>query len=335
MGGSQSTANINQTFNNKMYNRDTLNIANTAINEQIIKTTVDSVKKCTNTTLTEQQITISGINTDGNFIFDSTQAAEIVVDFSCIQKDTVKNEIANKIINDITGNIKSNMDTDLINDMTAHAESESKSDSFSFPWGGSSSNSNVNQIVQNNIVNVQEKDIKNIVKAVTDINFSQSFFNGCVNKVIAKQDVKLSDIKAGGNVTINIDQKLLIKTFTDCVQDAQVGTRIMEDFAYMTGFDVEGGFKSTAKSATDAESKSAAETTGLAELVKSFGDLLGGILGGIFAPFSAITYGPAIAISSSVCCCCFIFIIIILLFFGTWNEKPSYGSLETTAFHEI
>lgn len=309
MGNSSSNTDVTQTFENKVYNRDTLNLANTYINEQIVNLTVDSVKKCSSSTIAEQNITITGIRTGGDFIFDTNQTANIVVDFSCIQKDSVKNEIANKIINEINGKLKTEMNTDLINEITATAESKAKDDSLSLPWGGSSSDSDVNQTIKNNIVNVQEKNISNVIKAVTDLNFSQKFYDECINRVIAKQDVKLSDIEAGGNVTINIDQKLLINTFTKCVQNAQVGTKILEDFAYITGFDVEGGFKSTADSAAKGEAEAISETTGLSNFIESFGTAIGNFFSSLFGGLLPFSSTSSSILSSSLLCCCLIFII--------------------------
>lgn len=315
MGGTQSTANVIQQFENNVLNQSTVNMLNEQINETIVNVSIDSVKNCSSAIIANQNITISGVNAGGNFIFDSKQAQNVVSDFSCIQTNEVRNDIVTNLVNQLSTQLQNTVDSSLINDLTANVASKSEAEWGALPWASSDANSNLEQVVTNNISNVSEKNIQNILKTSAEANFNQSFYDKCVSRVVAKQDVKLKDITVGGNVEIDVDQEQLIRTFTDCVQGSNVGSKIIEDVAFIADFDIVDDTSSTTETTAEGDVSAQAKQTGLASVIDA-------ILGPLTAFFGNIGVLPLIS-GGAVILCAIIAIIIVISIIKKKNSNEN------------
>jgi len=310
MGQSKSKSQITQDINNKYINNETINIVNKFITETFINISQTIVSNCTSSAIGRQNITINDLTAEGDIIISGNQKQQIYYDFQCMQQNDVKTEIANQLVDKLLQQLSTNVKNDLFNQMKASVDSKSKAGAISLPFTSSDADADVNQSINNELQNNIKKDLTNVMKTVTKATISQKFMNDCVGKVIAQQDFSVVGAKAGGSITIGVDQEQLIKTFTNCIQASNIGTRLITDAAYTAGIDVEGGYDNKVKNVHDAQAEASAETQ---SVIDELSNLLTSVLDAIIPDFGLI--GSSVigsSISSSSLCCCFFLIILLI-----------------------
>jgi len=313
----ETKATTTQKFINNVYNESNIKNSNTLINNTITNLTTKNVKQCSANIISDQEINIGTVSAKGDVIIASDQFIKSILDFSCIQTDEVRTKLINDIVTKLTANLSSSADVDIINKMQANAEAKTESQWLDLSLKSTNTETEVNQSIENNITNIQNKTIENTIKTIVETNISQSFFDSCISKVINKQGFSLKEIKAGGSVNIGIKQEILTETFQKCIQDANIGTEILSDFSNITDLLTKDEFKARTKTEAGAAAKAITTIKGLFDGLFDFGDL----------GKSLLSWGSVLCL----CICCIIIVIIFVyliskLFSGKQGSfQVSYG----------
>ena len=298
MGNNTSVARSIQDVKNNIYNRNSISVVNETVNKFITDITVESVKTCSLSVITKQDIKIGNIVAEEDVELDISQYIKTITDFSCIQKNEIRTEIINKIMTDLSANIESVISSDVLTEMQANAESYTEGQLADFLSRPTNTETEVDLSIENNITSIQERDIKNILRTCVETNFSYSFYDSCIGKVVNMQGFELGNVSAGGTVNINVKQSTLTEAFQKCIQSTDVGAKILEDFAVIT--DVE--TRDTAKTKTEDYVTSKISITtkilGFLEGIFGFGDL-----------------GNMVATGLIICCCCLCCLLMLFLGF--------------------
>ena len=265
MGNTQSKTKIRSNLNQKFVNKNTLEILNKSINNTVINTTLEIAKSCTNSIITSQNIKINNLVSSGDINIDSNQSQQSIIDFSCIQSDKINKEILNDLNEKIKLSLNSIMDTELEQFLASNASSSAISELGTI--GNTQSDTGVSQTTNTNVQNINKKIISNIIENTIKNNFDQKILNTCINKVVSIQGFSLSDVKAGGTINISISQDILIKSFSNCIQNSDLSSKITN--ALVKNFGLETKDESITKSETTQEVKasSQAKGTGFATII--------------------------------------------------------------------
>ena len=300
MGGSSSKSSLYQEQNNTVINRSTLNFLNKQLNDTIVNTTIENVKSCSASIVQNNKATLQNLEIKGDFYMTINQAQSSALDFSCVQKSDVKNEIVSKLINQIKSQFENNIDTSILNQLSAEVKTKSDTDWGSMPWGSSDAETDTKQIVNNRVINDTDKNIENVIATRVEANYTQKANDSCAAKVINNNDATFKNITVGKDWHVSLDQEQAAKVYAQCVQDSQTSNKITEDI--LSFLDVK--VKEDTNTQTDTKLDTIAETT-----AKKSGPL--GFLGDLFG----LSQGATMAISASaflsVVCTCFIFLALI------------------------
>lgn len=313
MGGSESKskAETSQKLKNKVVNRSSLNYLNQVIVDTIVNVTIRNVKSCSASIINSQKFEVLDITATGDVTLNITQIQQGMLNFDCIQKDTVQNEVTNTLINTILNELKNSVDTQTFNDLDAKASSKAEADWLALA-SKSSADSKTKQDVKNEITNENTRNIKSLTKYTTNLGFTNENFNSCVASVINQQQVKARNINSGANVSFTVDQKQATTLFSKCVQNADIANKITNSLTNFYGLTVNDDVKNSTSTTATGSTSADALTNGpigaigsaIAKALSPFTDLLG--LGDLSSAAGSLIF--------SLCSCssCIIVVIIVI-----------------------
>lgn len=321
-GGSKSKSSVKQKSNTLVTNKSNLNLLNQTINNTIVNTTVENVKRCSASLVQNQNIQIIGLIAGGDIKITSEQVQIGMLNFACAQTDDVKNDVSAKLANQIMTQLQNNVDNSILDKMNGIASAKSKKEWGAFPFGGgSNSDSKANQEVKTNIKNMTSRDIKNVVKNAVTANFTSKNFDNCLSKVIANQEFLAKNLTAGKNITLTLKQDQATKIFAQCIQNAQISNKITHDVATFFGVKVQDDTKNKVSKDLTAGAFSESLAGGPLE---GLGRGIGEIFSGLLSPFNSLfgslgSMGGIVGTASAACCaciCCIIIIFVVIALIG-------------------
>lgn len=313
MGNGSSKSSVTVEQNNTVINRSTINSVNKLYNSAVVNMTVQTVQKCSAALIQNQNITLENLDIKGDIKIDISQWQDALVDFSCIQKDEVKQDVVNKMTAQIMEDLQKSTSTDVFAKLNSQAMSNSKADFGSFPWAGASSDSTVNQKVTNYIENQTTVNLENVVSTSVYSSLTNLTESECFAKIVQSQNIGVRGIKGGGSFSFSADQKQSASMFAKCVQEMNVSSQIINDVTKFVGIKVKEDTKTTTE--TDATAGATAESTVLGP-IGAIGDALGNLIPNLnFGDLGGLSALIPISASLTLCCCCLIVIFIVISLF--------------------
>lgn len=231
MGNTISVSVVNRNIRENAIDESTINFLNNEINKTILDFTLDNIKKCVRNVLSDKNIKISGIKVNGNFVNDIEKKQDLMSDFTCLRIEDAYRDVSTHLeimLNELfAGKLTNENYSDLNIIVSAKTINEFKT----MKNANLNPNTNINQIVDSVIVNDDAKNIKNVVKISVNGNFSLNMFEDCVNSTIAKQVTSLKNVKENDTIIISQDQTQLIRAFSECIKQKDIGNKIVQDIA--------------------------------------------------------------------------------------------------------
>ena len=327
MGGSASTSQATLSANTAIINQSTMNQLNSIVNTTAVNTMIENVKTCSASVVQSQHLVIKNITCGDNCNIALAQDQSAWLDFSCAQQDTIQMEVIQSMVDNINTAILENTSTDLLNKLSSDISSKSKSDWGALPWGGSTSNANVKQDINNYVSNNTNVTVKNAIENAVYANFKNSNINSCIAKIISDQEIEATDISAGKNFTFTVNQTQNASAMASCIQSANVISRTINDIAKFANLTVDikkdTTTENTSETTVESESTATGFFQGIATVVQSIGTAINSIFSGLLSGLGLSALAPISSPScfSLICCCCCIFIFIII--FGVFGGMGS------------
>lgn len=313
MGNGKSKSSVTVEQDNTVINRSTINSVNKLYNSAVVNMTVQTVQKCSAALIQNQNITLENLDIKGDIKIDISQWQDSLVDFSCIQKDEVKQDVVNKMTAQIMSDLQKSTSTDVFTKLNSDALAKSKADFGSFPWAGASSDSNVNQKIKNYISNETNINLENVVSTSVYSSLTNLTESTCFAKIVQSQNIGVKGITGGGSFSFSADQKQSASLFAKCVQEMNTSSQMINDVANFIGVKIKEDTKTTAE--TEAEAGSTSESTVLGP-IGALGDLLGNLIPNFnFGNLGNLSALVPVSASLSLCCCCLIVIFIVISLF--------------------
>lgn len=308
-----SEVDIKQSIKTAINNTSVYNENRKTINKSTSSETTNQVNNCSQSTLTDQDITLKGLHLKKGLTLNVTQDTKVRAQYSCVQTTTVKNTIATKIATKITTDLKNKYDNTVLNKMVADAVANAKAAGL---FAGAHSGVKVDQETDTKLNNYSITNIKDFVENIVTANISTDIYDTCVQNTTNSQKVTLLDLIVDGATDLTINQSIDDKVFASCVQKSQITNNILNDLAVIGGIMKKDEFKNSVKNADKAKAKADAAATGpFAEFFKQFGK--------IFGQFASIAkwLGIGAGVLSLSSCCLIIFIVVIFLILHFKNHE--------------
>jgi hypothetical protein len=308
MGSTQSTN--NQVSNTNIITNDTLKMVNENLNNFTANTVISQASNCSAGLNQNQTFNMSGtkIAKDLNIgSIDQNQKASLT--FDCVQLSNFQGEIANGILDRLTSELKSNYGAEALGKMAAEAAAKSKSGFAS--TAGDTTTTNNTAFNFNSITNI-DKDIKNVMENNITNNLNLNSLQECISMVSSSQNIDLSDMDIGKSAIIgSVSQDQAADTMSKCVQQQGVVNSVTNNIAKDLGMEISNA--STVKSSvemkstgnTESENSGVFESLGgaISGILKSVGDVLNGLLGGLLKGPMIIVAAIVLIICMCLCCC--------------------------------
>jgi hypothetical protein len=276
MGNTTSDVNITNTNNQLFTNKNYVNTVSENLNTQISNNIINDAKLCSAAINNNQEITINGFSTAGNFNFSADQNQTAALTFSCIQSTTVRNNTGSEIIAQMTNALQNNVNNEALAQLDTNAKNSATSDFGAI--GNTQAKTNVNTINNYNSVTENHKDIENVVKNVVENNFSSETIQNCTNQANNNQNINLQNITVGGNTAIAINQTQAASVIAECIQKSEVGNSIVNNAATQLGVKVEDTTLASSSQSSKSVSDTSSTAKGLSDLFSSPGVIIGIVL---------------------------------------------------------
>ena len=241
-------------------------------------------------------------------------------------------DVINNMMETIKSQVSDSANTDVLNKLSAAVESKSKSDMSLFPWGGSDANSEVNQTVNTYVNNKTKVNVENIIENSTFASFKNSNISDCIAKIVQSQEIEAGNVIVGKDGTFLATQEQRASLLAECIQEANVGARVVSDIVKFAGMELEVVRTTTVENEMEAEATSESEQQGIGGLLGNLLKMLGlGALAGM---------SPLISGLCCLCCCCCCCLLILLLvggggvaMFGMGNSGATTPPPETSEYY--
>lgn len=325
MGGSSSEATITQGAETKIINNSSVEVLNSSLNHHISNVTIDNSAVCGANMNTSQNASFSGNTVGGNFNYDNTQDADIVLNFFCVQQSDSVNEMATDIFTQIVNSLELSNSSEMLSELNANAFAKMEA---GFGGTGGDNISNVDSVVYSDVENNTNLYLKNVVEVVVEKNFGVENIQSCIPSAYASQNNEINDNIISGDANVRIVQSASIAAFAECEQMQTTINMMSSKIATAIGVDID--LANSVLSETDQEGTSETDTerTGFFESVgelftsifNGVGGIITGVISGLFGPFVT-----SFVISCCLCCVCCIVIIIACTFGLTGGGASSPG----------
>jgi hypothetical protein len=303
MGNSSSTT--TQNITNTNITRFDLDLLNQVTNQAIANVVINNASKCSASSasianIRTGDIVSSGPNSTIEWNTDITQVTEVTL--TCIQQQLQESNIGAILAQSLSDSIARNVDNQALNKLVGTAEASLKQGTFGgFGNWGSGVDSNVNNNITNTNVSETQMKLTNVINNIVQSNTELNNLAECVTQNLQQADVEFGRVIAtnGGKVKGGSNVKQMSNVIATCRQlTTQVG-KVSQELVNKMGLKIDETIKSKSENDAKGETKSKMEQQGLNDLVESFGNLLTGIFGALFAPW---IMGSA-AIACIVICC--------------------------------
>ncbi|QKF94261.1 hypothetical protein QKU48_gp0803 [Fadolivirus algeromassiliense] len=339
MGGSSSTSRVHQESNTLIMNENDVKIVNQQLNEFVAKAVIKTASSCSANINQTAKISIRNLEAKGDIDLTTANKQQAYLDFSCINVNTVRNQIANDMISQIMQSIENKSDTDVLNKLKAIADTKSEQGFGGniLPWGGSDSKSDVEQIQNYQQYTKNNTNIENIVKTAVEVGFTSESLSSCISTINQQAEYQAENLKAGGNIKLIHTNDQGSQLFTSCLNQNDVGNEVTSRI--MGAFDIKTQSDTKTKVTTEMEGDATAysKTSGLDDVIRSIGDAFGNIFGGLFAALGLGALGPlagpsssSSSLSSCICVCCIILIVALFGFKSFGGSSDSGQSVPGT-----
>jgi hypothetical protein len=344
MGGTSSKSSAELTSKSVVVNQTDMNIFNSNVNTVTTNSIIENAKNCSVAINQNQAIAVGDLNVGAGSNTSISQDQIANLDFTCLQKDEVQMNVINAMVDSIQSQLTNNANSDILNKLKATAEAKTQNEFQLFPWGGGSSDSSVKQKVENYVTNNSNTTIKNMVENATFANFKNSNISTCIAQIMQNQQQNYGKIVTGEDSTLVLSQSQKVNAVIDCIQQAEIATKVLSDIAKFAGTELEVKNTTVTKSEMVGAAKAEMEQKGigsaLSQVISSIGqaysNVIGAIFGGVGGIFSFGGGGSSGTLFSIICCCCCCLLLIMLvggggfMFFGKGSDASAEGvDLET------
>ena len=318
---SSATSAITQVSNTLVVNKSSLDYLNQLTTSTTSNNIVSILSTCkgemTNINILDFGGTLN-ISSGSNVVFN--QNIKSTVNFKCLQQQSVQSQLIQNMSTTIYNALQNSVSNDVLSKLDAQAQAASQSAFLSL--SGSKSSAEVNTNSNTQIINQNDKTVKNVINMAVTSNFTQETINSCISGMLNKQ---IASFGGGVNVTnastFTINQDIATSQVQDCIQNSSFANGITNSLIQFFQMDVKDDTTSQATteqtSTATSESKASGFFEDIGEMFKGIGEGLGNLLG-------IGSIGTSALYSSSSCCsliCCIIFIIILYFIFINPDES--------------
>lgn len=291
MGGSSSKTTLKKELDMLTVNRSTLNLMSKQLNDMVITATINNASSCTSEIINSQEIEIVDVYVEGTANMDIVQEMRASLSFDCVNVTHVRNEVVKSMISSIIGNLERTTSTDILAELETKAQTKAESQFNPLDFGGTSSETNTDELIKIRTINENMTNIQDIVENVIHSTFTSNTVNKCVTTVRGNQSFKLRNTNAG-TFNFTIKQDIAKDLLSKCVNDTNIGntintamTKVM-DIAIKEDVSTTSDVKSTTDVETTALSKGIFE--GVGTMVENIGNAISNVMGGIIGPYAAV-----------------------------------------------
>lgn len=307
--GNGSTTKSSLTINNDVLQVDkqTVDTLNQNINQVITNNMIKQAASCSGGAFSEQDVNMSDLQAAEDINLNVNQKAKVLLNFSCVNSSDIKDTVSSSMVNDMMASLKASSDQSAINKMAGASTAESSSGFGSILSAPANSDSNVT--MNNTYKSLSEKtqNITNIVSNTITKTFSADDVKNCISQVSSKQNVKLTNLRAGQNITGVITQDNAIEAISSCLNQSGVANAVTTGVLNKLGVEVVNSTTQASKNDASGNSSAVAKSSGLDDLIKSMFSGFSGI-------FGALTSSPGLSVVSSIVCVIVIIIIGYVMF---------------------
>jgi hypothetical protein len=329
MGSSSST--VTNTNNQTYINKSQIDVLNKQITSMISNTQVDQAAKCANSDAQSQYISFGPITSAPGYdvnITDIQQGQYSTIDFTCKQTQVARNDISNQLYTNIMNNLKQNNTTEIMAELEAQAATNVKNGFAS--WGGGSSNSDVNNDINWNVTNDVYEEVQNVIENSIENNFTANNLSECINNLSQSQSMVFKGITSGGGVYIGgLSQQQMADTYTQCIQNQNVGQEITNVMANAMGVTIENDNSNKGNSTQSGTATAETINNGPFE---SIGEMIGSILSGIGSLFgNAKASSIVCVIICGLTICCIVLAVIGWFIQSGFKPQDAIKAAQTSA----
>jgi len=292
MGSSQSsTASAATTVRKEIINENEINIIKKNTTENIMNSVVNSTSSCAAQATTSQSANVNVGNVTGVLMLgntDQTQAVKFAL--SCIQVDSIQNDLANDISSSFMNQLSTQYDSATLDKIDANAVSAATSGfgaGLTSPFGSveSGTSNNTNYDFKQKTTN--RKNLESIVHNVINKNFTTNEMKTCISTLKAEQNANVTtgDI-SGVAIRGDVKQDQTVEFKTKCIQENKSINKTIDTIKDLMNTVTADTTKITTGLDSKTTSSSTAKSSGP---IDALGDLFGGIFGGIFGGLESIT----------------------------------------------
>lgn len=313
---SSATSAITQVSNTLVVNKSSLDYLNQLTTSTTSNNIVNILSSCKGEMTNINVLDFGGtLNISSGSNVTLNQNIKSTVNFKCLQQQSVQSQLVQNMSTTIYNALQNSVSNDVLTKLDAQAQAASQSAFLSL--SGSKANAEVNTNSNTQIINQNDKTVKNVINMAVTNNFTQDTVNACISSMLNKQ---IATFKGGANVTsgstLTINQDIATTQVTDCIQNSSFSSDITNSLVQFFQMDIKDDTSSQATteqtSTATSESKASGFFEDIGEMFKGIGEGLGSLLG-------IGTIGTSAMYSSSSCCsliCCIIFIVILYFIFS-------------------
>ena len=327
MGNSSSKSAIKQESNTLVVNKSTINSLNQLTTSTSSNSIVKMLSSCKGEMTNINTLDFGGTLTiSGGSSVTLNQSIKSDVNFKCLQQQSVQSQIKQEMSSAIYNALQNSVSNDILTQLDAQAQSASQAAFASLT--SSKSDASVDTKSNTEIINQNEKTVKNVIDMAVSNNFTQETINSCISSMLNQQ---IASFKSGVTVTdkstLVIDQNIATSQIQSCIQNSSFSSDISNSLVQFFQLDIKDDTTTAATTEQTGKAESESKVSGffedIGQMFKGIGEGLGSILG-----IGAI--GTSSLYSSSCCCsiiCCIIFFVIIFFVFKAGDDDgPSVST---------
>jgi hypothetical protein len=292
MGNNSSRSSVEQTINQKIINKNTLDV----INQQVTQMSTDSLmKNVSDSAAADSQsanIRIKSIKASGsgstisNLNIGINQKSVVTLDVvdKTVQDNQINTELAIAIVNNITQKI----DNEQMQKLMSHAESEQKVAGFALTSGNESDSSVINRM-NSETVNETSRKFVSLVNNVISQSAKSLNYKSCIVNSIKAAQISIDSLEATNGATINgvfITIEQTSQVMNKCILDTIQNSKVTSNIASAIGLTIVDDTANKQKSEGDATSISKQTI----ESIFSFGSIMCMIVVLVFVSIGAFIY---------------------------------------------
>jgi hypothetical protein len=292
MGNNSSSSSIQQTIDQKIINKNTLDV----ISQQVTQMATDSMmKNVSDSAASDSQsanIRIKSIKASGtgssitNLSVNVSQKSVVTLDVvdKTVQDNQINTELAIAIVNNITQKI----DNEQMQKLVSNAESDQKVAGLSFTSGNSSDASVINNMKSETVNETSRKFVSIVNNIITQSSQTLNYKSCIVNSIKAAQiDIGSLEAVNGGTINgvfISIDQTSQV--MNKCILETLQNSKITSNIASAVGLTILDETKNKQTSEGDAT----ATAKQVIESIFSFGSIIFMIVCLVFSAVAAFIF---------------------------------------------